>query len=114
MAKTLRPYDEYLKRAQNLLAAYRGNVVFKPVFGAAAAYMDNTIFLTSGKFGVALKLPAEQCAQLIANKYAAPLKYFDKGHVKKNYAILSDATLADDKTIQALIAQSMEYCRRQV
>ncbi len=112
MAKQYRPYDEYLKRAQTLLSAYRENIVFKPVFGAAAAYSDGAIFMTVGMFGVALKLPVEQSAHLMAEKDGAPLKYFEKGYVKKGYVVLSDATLADAKALRALIVQSMEYCRQ--
>ncbi len=104
-------YHGYLERAQSLLAGHGGKVTFKPVFGAAAAYIDGAIFLTSGKFGVALKLPAEQCEHLIEKKGGAALKYFEKGHVKKGYVVLPEAMLADAKIVQTLIVRSMEYCR---
>jgi len=104
-------YNDYLERAQSLLAAHEEDVVFKPVFGAAAAYIDGAIFLTSGQFGVALKFSVERCAYLIKEKGGAPLKYFEKGHVKKGYVVLPDATLANTRTMRKLIAESMDYCR---
>lgn len=54
-----------------VLAQYRPrlgkmhHVAFKNVFGAMAAYVDGQIFMSSGKFGLALKLPSPLVKHLL-------------------------------------------------
>lgn len=82
---------------------------FKPVFGAVAAYADSRIFASCGKFGIALKLPDETCRALFESGAAQPLKYFEKGHVKKNYAVLGHDVLADQVRTARLVERSIRY-----
>jgi len=63
----------------------------KNCFGAKAGYWKKNIFVSCGNFGLALKLPARTISNLLHNKEAKPLKYFEKGHVKKGYAVISPA-----------------------
>jgi len=70
-------------------------ITYKSVFGAVAAYANDKIFITCGKFGVALKLPEETCRTYMAEGNGGPLKYFEKGHVKNGYVVLFDAVLVD-------------------
>ncbi len=84
-------------------------ISYKSVFGAVAAYADGKIFITYGKFGVALKLPADVCQSLINEDACGPLKYFEKGHVKKNYVVLSRSILDDQSRLDALLRQSVTF-----
>lgn len=106
---------QYLEKLTDVLQQARPglprspSLQFKPSFGAVAAYMDGRIFASCGKFGLALKLPPERCAELIGNKSAGPLRYFPNGHVKKSYAVLSAGILEDPAHIAQLIAESMAF-----
>lgn len=54
---------------------------FKNVFGAVGGYVYGKIFISCGKFGVALKLPREVPDNLFKEKDIKPLKYFPKGEL---------------------------------
>ncbi|MBT3532429.1 MAG: hypothetical protein HN478_01030 [Rhodospirillaceae bacterium] len=101
---------EFLQAAQELVAkagiGETFQITYKSVFGAVAAYADGRIFLTCGKFGIALKLPEETCRSLIEQGHGEPLKYFEKGHVKKSYVVLFDPVLNDPERMTALTRQS--------
>ncbi len=88
-------------------------ITYKSVFGAVAAYADGRLFLTCGKFGTALKLPAEICRALMHECSGAPLKYFEKGHVKKGYVVLSVTILEDSQRRNDLIRKSAEFIRNE-
>jgi len=81
---------------------------FKKVFGAMAGYVNEHIFCTCGNFGFALKLPSEDVGILL-KKGAQPLKYFSNGHVKKDYAVLSDSMINERKTLCRLIETSIKF-----
>ncbi len=87
----------------------RYEISFKSVFGAVAAYANGQIFASWGKFGVALKLPSEICGPLFEQGIAQPLKYFESGHVKRNYAVLGETIRADQKWVARLTKQSADY-----
>ena len=84
------------------------NLEFKPCFGAIAGYVNEEIFISCGKFGVALKLPAKTLATLFLKDKAKPLKYFPKGHVKKEYAILPKPILEEPFKLKKLIDKSIK------
>ncbi len=58
----------------------------KHFFNGAALYADEVICASWSPAGLAFKLPEPEVARLIASGKAGPLKYFEKGHVKKDYA----------------------------
>ncbi len=82
---------------------------FKNVFGAVGGYIDGTIFISLGKFGIALRLAPELLEQLFDDGKAGPLRYFSNGHVKKEYAVLSEEVLSDMPQVTMLIGQSVAY-----
>ncbi|GMR16981.1 MAG: hypothetical protein BMS9Abin32_029 [Gammaproteobacteria bacterium] len=98
--------EEFVRRA-DLERSYE--ISFKIVFGAVAAYANGKIFASCGKFGVALKLPGEVCDSLFQEGTAQPLKYFEAGHVKRNYAVLGDGLLADQKQVVRMAQQSAGF-----
>ena len=82
---------------------------FKPVFGAVAGYADGKLFVSYGKFGLALKLPPGPRAELLEREGGTPLRYFPKGHVKKEYVVIPRRILDDGRTFRELLRQSVDY-----
>ena len=106
---------DYLDELKKLLEHARpelassGALDFKNVFGAVAGYVDGNIFVTCGKFGVALKLPSETLEELLKEKDAERLRYFPKGHIKKEYVVLPERMLADERLLKELVEISVRY-----
>ncbi len=86
--------NNYLDELTKLLKQARPRLTtthqleFKNVFGAVAGYVDGNIFMSCGKFGIALRLPPEILESVFKEKGVERLKYFPKGHIKKEYAVL--------------------------
>ena len=103
----------YLETAKRLIAQtatdYKFAITYQAVFDAVAAYADSRIFLTCGRFGVALKLPGEVCQTIMEEGAGGPLKYFEKGHVKKGYLVLSDTVLNDPARLSELVKTSVAF-----
>ena len=84
-------------------------IEFKNNFGAVAGFVDGQIFISCGKFGMALRLPPEILKELFKDKDVKPLKYFPKGHVKKEYAVLPKRILDNLGRINNLVNESIKY-----
>jgi len=97
-----------LKRSYPELAtAYK--LELKNFFGAVVGYVNGNLFISCGGFGVALKLPAQTLDELFAMKDVEHLRYFPKGHIKKEYAVLPERILKDKMQFKALVGESIEY-----
>ena len=97
-----------LDRAHPGLATSDG-LDFKYVFGAVAGCVDGNIFISYGKFGVALKLPSEALEKLLKVKDVEHLRYFPKGHIKKEYAVLPGRVLKNERLFRELLDKSMKF-----
>ena len=93
--------------APRLLVTHQ--VEFKNCFGAVTGYVDGHIFVSCGKFGVALRLPPETRAELFRDEDVSRLRYFPKGHVKREYAVVSQRMLDDRGGFKRLVATSVKY-----
>jgi len=82
---------------------------FKNCFGAVAGHVDGQIFISCGKFGVALRVPPETLAELFREEDVQHLRYFPKGHVKREYAVIPQRILEDHGRIGKLLAQAVKY-----
>ena len=109
---------DYAVRLENILTSARPRIMathdieFKNVFGAVAAYVDGEIFASCGKFGFALRLPEKTRGDLLSAKGNKRLRYFPKGHVKKEYVVLNAVLKKDIPTLKKIIGQSMNYARK--
>lgn len=83
------------------------NLEFKKKFGEITVYINGKIFMSRGKFSVALKLPEKIINELFKDNQAKHLKYFPKGHIKKNYAVLSSKILKNKKVFKSLLNKSI-------
>ena len=82
---------------------------FKNVFGAVGGYVNGRIFISRGKFGVALRLPPKVLEILFKEKNARHLKYFPKGHIKREYAILPKRITENKHKFKKLVDESIKY-----
>jgi len=84
---------------------------YKSVFGAIAGYVQNKIFISSGKFGIAIKVTPETRNNLIEKYGAKPFKYFPKGHIKQDYALLTNDILSNNKLMKKIIEDSILFVK---
>ena len=82
---------------------------FKNVFGAVGGYVDGRIFISCGKFGLALRLPPQVLEVLFKEQGARRLRYFPKGHIKKEYAVIPGRILKDASEVGKLLDESVRY-----
>lgn len=82
---------------------------FKNCFGAVAGCVDGHIFISCGKFGVALRLPPETLDRLFKEKGVKHLKYFPNGHIKKEYAVLPKRMMENKQRFKGLVDRSIKY-----
>lgn len=82
---------------------------FKNCFGAIAGYASGHLFILCGKFGVALKLPRKVLDNLFTEKGVKQLKYFPKGHVKKEYAVLPKRIIENKRRFKKFVDKSLRY-----
>ena len=105
--------DKYLHRLKALLRQARPRLArthrltFKNVFGAVGGYVNGRIFISCGTFGVALKLPSEALEILFRERGVKHLKYFPKGHVKKEYAVIPKRILNNKLQFKRLLGKSI-------
>ena len=85
---------------------------FKNVFGAVGGYVDGSMFISCGKFGVALRLPPTILDGLFQENGVRHLKYFPNGHVKKEYAVLPKRILENEERFEILLDESIAYAGR--
>ncbi|MBT3923132.1 MAG: hypothetical protein HOF21_11215 [Nitrospina sp.] len=105
------PYRDQLENLLNIARprlSSTHDLEFKKCFGAVAGYLDGNIFISCGKFGVALKLPPEILASLFKEDGVKALKYFPRGHVKKDYAVLPKRILNESERLKKLIDKSIK------
>ena len=104
-------FEEITKRLikiyPKLASTYR--LDFKNVFGAVGGYVNYRIFISCGKFGVALKLPPKALDKLFKEKDVKHLKYFPNGHIKKEYAVLPKRMLDNVGQFKKLLNKSIEF-----
>lgn len=93
-----------------LAPSLASNIECKHFFSGAAAYTNGKIFMSLTPVGLALKLPAESCQQLLESG-GKPLRYFPKAPIKKGYVVLPETVLADSRVLGDWIQTSLSYCQ---
>lgn len=83
-------------------------VEIKHFFSGAAAYANQRICITLTSVGLAMKLPDDGRARLMADG-AKPLRYFPKAPIKKQYAVLPEAVENDPERLGFWARQSIDY-----
>ena len=115
LKKNLNMQNKYFEKITKLLEqtspklATRYRLEFKNVFGAIGGYVNGHIFISYGKFGVALRFPPETLHILFQENDVKQLKYFPSGHIKKEYAVLPKRIIEDSNRFRNLIDESIQY-----
>jgi len=110
-----RPTNDYLEEITKLLERVRPKLAaehrleLKRVFGAVGGYVNGNIFISCGKFGIALRLPPKILDRLFREIDVAPLRYFAKGHIKKQYAVIPQRLLKDKREFGKLLDESISF-----
>jgi len=84
-------------------------IEFKNCFGAIAGYAYGRMFISCGKFGIALRLPYDSLEEVLKNRDVGHLKYFPNGHIKREYAVVPDRMILDKRYFSTLMDQSVDY-----
>ena len=79
----------------------------KHFFAGAALYANGKIVASLTPAGLALKLPEETRLALFRTRKAKRLRYFAKGPVKKDYAVLSRPTISNRSEVRELLRLSI-------
>ena len=111
--KYFRKITKLLEQAYPKLAT-KYLLEFKNCFGAVAGYVNGQIFISCGKFGVALRFSPEIITELFQEKNVSQLRYFLKGHIKKEYAVIPKRIIDDQVRFKKLLNKSIQYalCKR--
>ncbi len=81
----------------------------KHFFSGAALYANGKICALLSPVGFAVKLPEDMRQSLISEGKADEFRFFEKGPIKREYALLSDAIVQDAKALRKLIEISAQY-----
>jgi TfoX/Sxy family transcriptional regulator of competence genes len=86
----------------------RSQILIKHFFNGAAIYIDGVICASWSPVSFAIKLPQSEAEVLISNGQAKPLKYFPKGHVKKEYVLFDEPHLIDRIQLKKYLIKSFK------
>jgi TfoX/Sxy family transcriptional regulator of competence genes len=99
---------DLLKRVRPRLASGH-HLEFKNCFGAVAGYVNGNIFVSCGNFGLALRLPSQALTELFREAGVSHLKYFTKGHVKREYAVIPSRIIRNRARFKQLVNKSIKF-----
>ena len=105
---------EYRDRLEVLLAPTIAalpagvTVEIRHFFSGAAAFANDRICISLIGVGLAMKLPQDGRARLMADG-AKPLRYFPKAPLKKQYVVLPEAVENDPERLGFWARQSIDY-----
>lgn len=102
-------------RSQLVIAAERLDpqleIVFKPMFGGACAYLDGRVFAIFGDVGLAFKLAPDDQTLLLESEGARRLQFESDGPIMKAYIIVPAAICADEIEMASWIERSLDYVK---
>jgi TfoX/Sxy family transcriptional regulator of competence genes len=81
----------------------------KHFFSGAALYAEERICISLTPVGLALKFPEATKNKLLKNKKAVPLRYFEKGPIKKDYVLFPNGIEKGGKAMHKYVKESIEY-----
>ncbi len=106
------PYFEDLSRiVEGLEPIPLENVTLetKHFFSGAALYANGKICASLSPGGFAVKLPEEVRQNLISEGSAQEFRFFEGGPIKREYVVLVDAIVQDEKALRKLIEIGAQY-----
>jgi len=110
MAKQYVEKLERLIASQGIARETGSTLEIKHFFGGAALYAGGKICASWSPVGLAFKLAPEEVEKLIQSGRAQPLQYFDKGHVKKGYALFPEPETSKPKRWKTYFVRAIKEC----
>lgn len=110
--KLAEPYLNHLSRiVERLEPIPLENVTLetKHFFSGAALYANGKICASLSPGGFAVKLPEEVRQNLIGEGSAQEFRFFERGPIKREYVVLVDAIVQDEKALRKLIEIGAQY-----
>lgn len=107
--------EPYLKRLSQIVDRFDRSGTSELVletrhfFSGAALYANGKICGLFSPTGLALKLPADLRHSMINEKKGEEFRFFAAGPIKREYVLLSESIIADEKVLQALMRTSIDY-----
>lgn len=84
-------------------------LVFKPMFGGACAYVKGRVFASLSHAGLALKFSSSTQTELLKEKGAKRLQYEPDAPVSKQYIVVPPQVQANDKDLGVWLKQSVDF-----
>lgn len=115
--------NDYVEKLKSLLTKLqKGDILLdntgvdievKNFFGGGAVYFGNQIFMTLTKVGLALKLSPNDLEDImkIGGK---ELRYFPKGHIKKQYSILPENIIMNNEVLLIWVKKSINFVDNEI
>ena len=106
---------EYLEKLSTFIEKATSNCTNKIVleckhfFNGAALYADERICITLTPLGLAIKLPEGTKDKLLKSKKAIPLRYFEKGPIKKDYVLFPGFGTKSNNALYKYAKASIDY-----
>lgn len=94
----------YFGQLQELLADIRFGdceVVCKHFFGGAAVYANGKMVASLSPKGLAFKLSAARCTEMLAKGVAEPLCYSERSPAKRQYILFEDSDSLNEHELEA-------------
>ena len=110
----------YFKRLSNLMQQVGVDLTINSIvtleikhfFSGAAVYVNGKICISLTPVGFALKLPKNDRNKLIHENKAKILRYFPKGPIKKEYAVLSEPMIMNLNVLSYWVNRSIAYVKK--
>lgn len=85
-----------------------GTLECRHFFSGAAAYRNEKIVATLSPVGLAFKVPSEVRDELLDSGLAAPLRYFPKAPVKRDYVLFpSESAIGPSKAARLILGNHL-------
>ena len=84
------------------------DIQIKHFFSGAALYANDVLCASWFLGGLAFKMQEVEAEKLIASGKAKPLKYFEKGHIKKGYVMFKKPELQNKTYWQKYFIKAVE------
>jgi hypothetical protein len=103
------PYFSQLKQILEALNIPEATLECKHFFSGAAMYANGKICASLGPAGFAVKLPEDQREALIDEEKGEKFRFFPNGPVKREYVLLNETVVQDEKVLFEIIDLSVSY-----
>ncbi len=88
------------------------HVEVRHLFSGAALYVDDRICASWSPGGLAFKFSEQEVAGLINSGNGKPLRYFPRGHVKKDYVLFESPESGDPERWRGHFMKAIECSRK--